>query len=117
MKNVMFQMLYNEDGLERLKTVNANHILSDPDYLHQTPIDVYRQYCKGNIVVFCDARLRPPGSEKPDEVLAWMKPVSTKWTSKRCNRFFEEILVFKGKPKPIFNPIHWSSLSGIFTDT
>ena len=110
-------MIYNEDGLERLKTVNAGHIICDPDYVNQPHIDLYKKHCKGNIIVFCDPLLRPPGSEKPSEVLIWLKPVSTKWTTKRCNAFFEEILVFKGKPKPVYNPIHWSSMSGMFTDT
>ena len=108
-------MIYNEDGLERLKQGGWDHIISDPDYVNQPHVQLYKDHCKGNIVLFCDALLRPPGSERPDEVLFWKKPLCTKWSTKRCNRFIEEILVFKGKP-PVFNPIHWSSMSGIFDD-
>ncbi len=108
-------MIHNLDGLEFLKSQEWDVIITDPDYVNQPPIEEYRKYCKGNIVVFCDVRKRPIGPE-PDEVLFWMKPVSTKWTTKRCNRFVEEILVYHGK-NPVFNPIHWSSMSGIFNDT
>ena len=109
-------MIYNEDGLERLKVIKATHILTDPDYRNQPSIDLYRQYCSGNIVIFCDPRERPKSSKDPNECLIWSKSQSTKWPSKRFNTFFEEILVFKDK-KQTFNKIHWTSLSGIFTDT
>src|SRR5271157_5746119 len=108
-------MILNEDGFEKLKSIEVDHIITDPDYKNQPNISIYRKCCKGNIIVFCDALLRPPGAERPDEILFWQKPMCTKWSTKRCNRFIEEILVFKGKP-PVFNPIHWSSMTGIFTD-
>ena len=92
-----------------------NHIITDPDYEDQPSVEIYKSFCDGNIVLFCDARKRPVSQKNPDEVLFWQKPICTKWSTKRCNRFIEEILVFKGK-KPIFNPIHWSSMTGIFTD-
>ncbi len=96
-----------------------DHIITDPDYENQPQIDQYRKHCSGNLVLFCDARYRPSFEDNraPDEVLFWQKPMCTKWSTKRCNRFIEEIIVFKGpKPKPIFNPIHWSSMQGLFTD-
>jgi hypothetical protein len=91
------------------------HIITDPDYENQPAVELYRKHCTGNIVLFCDARKRPKSEKDPDEVLFWQKPMCTKWSTKRCNRFIEEILVFKGKPL-VFNPIHWSSMTGIFTD-
>jgi DNA methylase len=109
-------MIYNEDGLEKIKSVKFDCIISDPDYLNQPSVDIYRKYCSGNIIIFCDPRRRPVSSNRPDEVLVWLKTQSTKWTSKRFNIFFEEILVFKGR-NPVFNAYHWSSLSGIFHDT
>lgn len=107
-------MIYNDDGLKILKNQYWDHIITDPDYVNQPPIQEYRNQCDGNIIIFCDARKRPVGPE-PDEVLFWMKPISTKWSTKRCNRFVEEILVYRGK-KSVFNPIHWSSMTGVFTD-
>ncbi len=112
----MSVLLYNQDGLEFMKTQRFDHIISDPDYDHQTPIDTYRKYCTGNIVVFCDPRRRPISSMNPSECLAWHKSQSTKWPSKRFNTFFEEILVYKGDSL-VFNKLHWTSMSGIFTDT
>ncbi len=109
-------VIYNEDGLERLKQGGWDHIITDPDYENQPPVAPYRAHCKGNILIFCDARKRPEDSGEPDEVLFWQKPMCTKWSTKRCNRFIEEILVYKGKP-PVFNPIHWSSMTGIFNDS
>jgi len=102
------------NGLEHLKNGGWDHIITDPDYVKQPPIDEYRKYCDGNILVFCDPRKRPVGPD-PIEVLIWTKPLSTKWSTKRCNNFIEEILVYKGK-KSVFNMIHWSSMTGIFND-
>ena len=115
MVTVQSFMIYNEDGLERLKQGGWSHVISDPDYKSQPPVSEYRKYCRGNIVLFCDARWRPEHKEPISSVLHWKKPLCTKWSTKQPNRFIEEILVFKGKP-PIFNPIHWSSMSGIFDD-
>lgn len=109
-------MILHQDGLLKLMEGGWDHIITDPDYENQPALGLYRAHCKGNIVLFCDARQRPFTENKnPDEVLFWQKPMCTKWSTKRCNRFIEEILVFKGKP-PVFNPIHWSSMTGIFTD-
>ncbi len=108
-------VIHNGDGLELLKTQECDHIITDPDYQNQPDISVYRQRCHGNVIVFCDPIKRPPGPS-PQEVLFWSKTRSTKWTSKRCNRFVEEILVYRGK-RSVFNPIHWTSMDGMFTDT
>jgi hypothetical protein len=108
-----YQVL-NENGLEVLKSRMWDHIITDPDYVDQPPVSVYQEFCTGNIILCCDPTKRPVGPN-PHECLAWIKPISTKWTSKRCNKFFEEILVYKGKTS-IFNVVHWSSMSGIFTD-
>jgi len=52
--------------------------------------------------------------ERPDRVLHWIKPESTKNTSKTYSRFVEVIAVFNqrfGK-----ETLHWSNRTGIFTD-
>jgi len=109
-------MLHHGDGLEFLRSgMQFDHIITDPDYENQPPVAGYREHCAGNILLFCDPIQRPVGPN-PDEVLFWMKPQSTKWSTKRCNRFVEEILVYKGKKNPVFNPIHWSGMTGMFTD-
>jgi hypothetical protein len=108
-------MIVHDDGLKILQTQKWDVILTDPDYDNQPAISIYRKYCAGNIIVFCDARYRPHSEHPPDEVLFWQKPISTKWSTKRCNRFIEEIMVYKGK-NPIFNAIHWSAMLGLFSD-
>ena len=65
-------VIYNEDGLERLKQGGWDHIITDPDYDNQPPVAPYRAHCKGNILNFCDARKRPEDSGEPDEVLFWI---------------------------------------------
>lgn len=107
-------MIHHGDGLELLKTRQWDHILTDPDYENQPHAHTYWEFCKGNIILFCDPTMRPEG-RAPDEVLVWLKPPAYKNVSKRCAKMFEEILVYRG-PKSVFTPIHWSSMTGIFTD-
>jgi DNA modification methylase len=107
-------MIYHGDGLEVMKSQKWDHIITDPDYPNQPNSKLYRAQCDGNIILFCDPLKRPEGLD-PDEVLFWMKPISTKWSTKRCNRFVEEILIYRGEPS-VFTPIHWSSMTGVFTD-
>ena len=107
-------MIHHGDGLELLKTRQWDHIITDPDYDHQPDASVYREHCPGNILLFCDPVRRPPGPN-PDEVLFWLKPQSTKWSTKRCNKFVEEILVYRSR-KHVFNCLHWSSMTGMFRD-
>jgi len=97
-----------------LKT-KIDHIITDPVYDNQPSISLLRQWCPdGNIIVFCDPFKRPDAT--PDEILFWIKTPSTKNTVKRCSRFVEEICVYRGK-KAAFNFLHWSIMTGIFTDT
>lgn len=107
-------MIKLADGLEVLKSQMWDHIITDPDYVRQPDVSHYLESCTGNVLLFCDPTERPKGPN-PDEVLFWMKPQSTKWSTKRCNKFVEEILVYRGKTS-VFTPIHWSSMTGVFTD-
>jgi hypothetical protein len=53
--------------------------------------------------------------KKPDQILHWLKPVSTKNTCKRYSNFIEVMacydVEFHGKG------MHWSTRTGVFTDT
>lgn len=106
--------LNNADGREILLSRRWDHIITDPDYENQPPVQPYLEQCSGNVLIFCDPTKRPCGPN-PQEVLFWTKPMSTKWTTKRCAKFIEEILVYRGK-HTVFNTLHWSSMTGIFTD-
>ena len=50
---------------------------------------------------------------KPDQLLHWIKPESTKNTSKKYSRFVEVIACYNLK---FYEPLHWSNRTGIFTD-
>ncbi len=109
----LFEVIHG-DGLKVLHSREWNHLITDPDYENQPDSGEYLANCPGNVLVFCDPTLRPPG-RNPDEVLAWLKPPAYKNVSKRCAKMFEEILVYRGR-KSVFNPVHWSAMTGIFTD-
>ena len=50
---------------------------------------------------------------KPEQLLHWLKPVSTKNTSKKYSRFVEAIACYNVS---FFEELHWSNRTGIFTD-
>ena len=94
-------------------------ILTDPPYdldleqkerLHY----FFRQICFGTVIVFM-----PP--EKPwilpaDQYLFWVKPISTKNTSKSYSRFVEKRFVYHME-KPKWNcDRHWSQYTNVFMD-
>ena len=49
----------------------------------------------------------------PDQILHWVKPVSTKNTSKNYSRFVEVIACYDVQ---FHGNLHWSNRTGIFTD-
>ena len=50
---------------------------------------------------------------KPQQVLHWIKPESTKNTAKRYSRFVEVIACYG---LTFAEPMHWSNRTGVFTD-
>jgi DNA modification methylase len=100
---------------DAISTLIYDHIISDPPYDAQPDVDFLRKHCSGNIILFCDPLKRP--NAQPDEILYWIKSPSTKNTTKRCSRFVEEIMVYRGKNAPFNNDLHWSVYTGVFTDT
>lgn len=65
-------------------------ILTDPMYKSSVNMDEFRRICKGHIIMFCDPRYR---FFKPDEVALWMKPPSSKNTTKHLAHPWEEIII------------------------
>jgi DNA modification methylase len=113
-------MIITGDSLQIVPKLIADgylfdHIITDPVYDNQPPISLLRSWCPtGNILVFCSPLQRP--DTPPDEILFWIKTPSTKNTVKRCSCFVEEICVYRGK-NAAFNHLHWSVMTGVFTDT
>ena len=94
-------------------TVDA--IITDPSYDADFK-DWYPQCRKicptGPIIAFCKPENQWPGS---DEILFWMKPLSTKNFTRKCGRFVEIIMVYRGDWSK-FNVLHWSQLTGVYMD-
>jgi hypothetical protein len=104
-------MIKLRDGL--LEEGPFDHIITDPVYEIKLDVELLFSRVKGNLIVFCAPENRP--AKKPDEILFWMKPLSTKNFARKCGRFVEEICIYS-KPNRAFNPIHWSCMTGVFTD-
>lgn len=97
-----------------------NLIIADPIYGDMATtnrfIAMARELCLGPTFVFEYAENIQHIQEEPDQVLFWVKPISTKNTSKRYSRFVEVILAYDLGRSP-FHALHWSVKTGVFTDT
>lgn len=85
--------IYNVDAWEYiagLEDQSVDVVISDPIYNAEVNMDELRRICKGHIILFCDPRAR---FFQPDEVALWMKPPSSKNTTKHLAHPWEEILI------------------------
>jgi DNA modification methylase len=97
------------------KSVDA--IITDPPYDFNEVTKAWYQaqftrISKGAVIVFC-----PPENQWQrtcDQWLFWVKPISTKNTSKSYSRFVEMIQVWNGSTWDTTN--HWSHYTNVFTD-
>ena len=108
------------DSMETLCTLpdrSVPCILTDVPYdlspaLKQAYHKEFQRICSGVIIVFS-----PPESqwvEGADQILFWIKPISTKNTSKSYSRFVEMIFVY-GRHQWNCDR-HWSQYTNVFTD-
>lgn len=88
-------------------------IITDPDYKKSViDIETWWRICNGNILAFCDPARR---YFKPDAIHHWVKPISTKNTSKNMSNFVEEILVLRRGG--VFNAEgQWANRCGVWFD-
>ncbi len=112
--------VWRGDTLELLKALPAESvdlIITDPPY--DLPRNIQERYhaamrraCRTAIIVFC-----PPENQwvsRPAQYLFWVKPISTKNTSRRYSRFVEMILIYGSGT---FNMgLHWSNYVNVFHD-
>jgi len=115
--------LYNEDAFKFLRGMKDNSVdavIVDPPYdfdfaqkdeLHSEFLRISKS---GLVIVFC-----PPENQwvifpVSTQYLFWVKPISTKNTSKNYARFVEMIQVF-GRNK-WNHERHWSQYNNVFTD-
>jgi DNA modification methylase len=112
------------DSLEVMNQMEddcVDFVLADPPYsdtiLINQSITQARRVSKGASLYFmyaedlCDLR------QKPDQVVFWVKPSSTKNTVKRYSRFVEVIACYDLARGPFNQDTHWSTRSGIFNDS
>lgn len=112
--------LINADSFVWLKSLNSQSvdcIITDPPYdfnedQKEFLQSEFKRICRGAILVFS-----PPENQwilPADQYLAWVKPISTKNTSKSYSRFLEMIFVYgRGTWN---NDRHWSQYTNVFMD-
>lgn len=105
--------VYQTDAYEWLDKLDYqfDHVITDYPYGTNFPFDVLREKVKGNIVTFCSDTDYP---FKPDERAYWIKTPSTKNYIKHLGRFVEHIFI--SRRGYAFNCLHWSQMTGIYTD-
>lgn len=107
------------DYMASLPKESVDLVIADPPYgdfpLINQAIREARRVCRGASIFFMYAEDLVSLDQHPDQVLFWVKPVSTKNTSKRYSRFVEVIALYDLEHGP-YNKAHWSCHTGIFTD-
>lgn len=110
------------DSVSWMESTNSRFdlVLADPPYgefpLINRAIRAARSICDGASLFFMYPEDVVHLEATPDRVLHWVKPVSTKNTSRTYSRFVEVIALYdlhRGR----FNESHWSIRTGVFTDT
>lgn len=102
-----------------MKDDSVGLIITDPpyDFDEATRNKFHKEFlriCHGTIIVFCSPEnLWQP---KADDTLFWIKPISTKNTSKHYSRFVEIMQVFRLENAVWNTGRHWSQYTNVFTD-
>lgn len=116
----MFQDYINADAFDKILDIpdqSVDFILTDPPYDFGDDDKHYihthmQRVCKGALAVFS-----PPENQwvlPADQYLFWIKPISTKNTSKSYSRFVEMIFLYN---RGVWNNNrHWSQYTNVFTD-
>lgn len=115
--------LYHDDCLNRITQPDfpmVDCVIADLPYsefpLINQIIAASRAKCKGASLFFMYADDVFDLEARPDQILHWVKPISTKNTSKRYSRFIEAICVYDMDKGPFNQDMQWANRSGVFTD-
>ena len=113
--------LYNEncwDILRNMGNDSVSAVITDPpyDFDWEEKDNFHREFERiaPLSIVFCPPENQWKIFPVPDQFLFWVKPISTKNTSKSYSRFVEMIQVF-GRHGWNTNR-HWSQYTNVFTD-
>ena len=105
--------------LPEMKSKSFELVLTDPPYdftkeqmgsLHSELLRV-----ANTVIVFCPPE--NPWTGSPDQILFWIKPISTKNTTRRYSRFVEQIYIYQTQSSKWNSNRHWSNYTNVFTDT
>ena len=105
------------EELSKMEDQSVDLIITDPPYdFNQEQKEFlqkqFHRISRGVIIVFS-----PPENQwifPADQYLFWIKPISTKNTSKRYSRFVEMIFIYKYGTWNTDR--HWSQYTNVFTD-
>lgn len=117
-----FNIWHTGDCLEFMrqsKVDSFDTVIGDPPYGEPSLINAFVEdalrVSRGAVVAFMYPEDLVHLSVDPAQVCHWVKPVSTKNTTKRYSRFVEAIAIWPGA---FFNQdLHWSTRTGVFTDS
>ena len=112
-------MIYG-DAMELIKDIpdkSVDLVLTDPPYELERQVQVayhqeFTRVSRGWIIIF--GKPENQWFLTPDQYLFWVKPISTKNTSKNYSRFVEMIFVYGNGHWTTGR--HWSQYTNVFTD-
>ncbi len=121
----MEKQIIHGDSFKLLKDIpseSVQAIITDPpyDFDHQQ-MDIlnmeFLRISKGSVIIFCPPENQWYSDDMPNpEYCFWIKPISTKNTSKRYSRFIEMIMIYH-KPGAVWDSSrHWSQYTNTFHD-
>lgn len=100
---------------DNLPPPDATLMIADPVYGSQDVADLVilatQRHLPACIFMWPDDVWNLPA--KPEQLLHWVKPVSTKNTTKRYSRFVEVVACYG---VTFHEALHWSNRTGVFTD-
>lgn len=113
--------IYNQDCMDILKNMKENNVdavITDPpyDFTYEEKDAYQREFRRISKlqIVFCPPENQWQMFPEADQYLFWIKPISTKNTSKNYSRFVEMIQVFG---RHAWNTDrHWSQYTNVFRD-
>jgi DNA modification methylase len=123
MDKIKYNLRFYGNCLDIISSFKAGFdiTIADPPYddidLINSSIRLCREVTKGPSFFFMYAENIYDLNSRPDQILFWIKPISTKNTTKRYSRFAEVICCYDLDETKFNQGTHWSTRTGIFFDS
>jgi len=122
MENLINKVLWTKDSymrIEQFPDKSVDMILTDPpyDFSEEEKLKWHKEFLRlsrGVVIVFS-----PPENQwvlPAEQYGFWIKPISTKNTSKSYSRFVEMLFFYNTKGSIWMNNRHWSQYTNVFKD-